>query len=267
MPAALSRISWPIKIPGVLAIVGPCSVHDPRPPADFARRRGSVRPLEMPSCRYCGCILKTAHRGRLERADQRPRPGQFPYQQGTSPGPPAVAGCKRMGLPAASEFLDTTFGQYYADLVSFGAIGARTVESQVHRDLASGLSCRWVFKNGTNGQIGSPSTPFARPGTVTGSLLTRRDPGNPAVDRQSARLPCAARRFPRPGQLRAHGRCRRPPWRSPGNRPPHRRLQSRQQREGLPAPGHLLPVRANRAGAGGERHARKPPGPAPSRAC
>ena len=56
-------------------------------------------------------------------------------------------------LPAASEFLDTTFGQYYADLISFGAIGARTVESQVHRELASGLSMPVGFKNSTSGNI------------------------------------------------------------------------------------------------------------------
>ena len=58
-----------------------------------------------------------------------------------------------LGLPAASEFLDTTFGQYYAELVSFGAIGARTVESQIHRELASGLSMPVGFKNGTSGHI------------------------------------------------------------------------------------------------------------------
>ena len=58
-----------------------------------------------------------------------------------------------LGLPAASEFLDTTFGQYYAELVSFGAIGARTVESQIHRELASGLSMPVGFKNSTDGQI------------------------------------------------------------------------------------------------------------------
>ena len=59
----------------------------------------------------------------------------------------------QLGLPAASEFLDTTLGQYYADLISWGAIGARTVESQVHRELASGLSMPVGFKNRTDGDI------------------------------------------------------------------------------------------------------------------
>jgi 3-deoxy-7-phosphoheptulonate synthase len=57
------------------------------------------------------------------------------------------------GLPVATEFLDTTLGQYYADLVSWGAIGARTVESQVHRELASGLSMPVGFKNRTDGDV------------------------------------------------------------------------------------------------------------------
>jgi 3-deoxy-7-phosphoheptulonate synthase len=56
-------------------------------------------------------------------------------------------------MPAGCEFLDAVTGQYYADLVSWGAIGARTTESQVHRELASGLSCPVGFKNGTNGNI------------------------------------------------------------------------------------------------------------------
>jgi 3-deoxy-7-phosphoheptulonate synthase len=58
-----------------------------------------------------------------------------------------------LGLPIATEFLDTTLGQYYADLVSWGAIGARTVESQIHRELASGLSMPVGFKNRTDGDI------------------------------------------------------------------------------------------------------------------
>src|SRR5258706_15332829 len=57
------------------------------------------------------------------------------------------------GLPAGTEFLDMISPQYYADLVSWGAIGARTTESQVHRELASGLSCAVGFKNGTDGNV------------------------------------------------------------------------------------------------------------------
>jgi 3-deoxy-7-phosphoheptulonate synthase len=58
-----------------------------------------------------------------------------------------------MGIPAATEFLDMITPQYFADLISWGAIGARTTESQVHRELASGLSCPVGFKNGTDGNL------------------------------------------------------------------------------------------------------------------
>jgi 3-deoxy-7-phosphoheptulonate synthase len=74
-----------------------------------------------------------------------------------------------LGLPAASEFLDTTFGQYYADLVSFAAIGARTVESQIHRELASGLSMPVGFKNATSGDIGVAIDAIRSANTATGS--------------------------------------------------------------------------------------------------
>ena len=64
-----------------------------------------------------------------------------------------LADVAEMGMPAASEFLDTTFGQYYSDLISWGAIGAGTVESQVHRQLASGLSMPVGIKNRTGGNV------------------------------------------------------------------------------------------------------------------
>ena len=75
--------------------------------------------------------------------------GSFHINRGLHLARKVLLDVSQLGLPAASEFLDTTFGQYYADLVSFGAIGARTVESQIHRELASGLSMPVGFKNGT----------------------------------------------------------------------------------------------------------------------
>ena len=79
--------------------------------------------------------------------------GSFHINKGLHLARKVLLDVAELGLPAASEFLDNTFGQYYADLVSFGAIGARTVESQIHRELASGLSMPVGFKNGTNGHI------------------------------------------------------------------------------------------------------------------
>ena len=80
--------------------------------------------------------------------------GSFHINKGLRLARQLLLDVAELGLPAASEFLDTTLGQYYAELVSFGAIGARTVESQVHRELASGLSMPVGFKNATSGAIG-----------------------------------------------------------------------------------------------------------------
>jgi 3-deoxy-7-phosphoheptulonate synthase len=75
------------------------------------------------------------------------------HQRRPAPGPQAAGEINELGLPAATEFLDMITPQYIADLIAWGAIGARTTESQVHRELASGLSCPVGFKNGTDGNI------------------------------------------------------------------------------------------------------------------
>ena len=81
-----------------------------------------------------------------------------------------------LGLPAGCEFLDPISPQFFADAVSWGAIGARTTESQVHRQLASGLSCPIGFKNGTTGGCRRPSTPRAYPHSFLG--VTEQGPGS-----------------------------------------------------------------------------------------
>lgn len=75
----------------------------------------------------------------------------------------------QLGLPTATEFLDMVVGQYIADLISWGAIGARTTESQIHREMASALSCPVGFKTAPTATPASPSTPFVRrvPGTCS----------------------------------------------------------------------------------------------------
>ncbi len=86
-----------------------------------------------------------------------------------------------MGVPAGTEFLDMISPQYIAGLVSWGAIGARTTESQVHRQLVSGLSCPVGFKNGTSGNVQiSPSTPCSRPRTRTRSSATPSTASRPS---------------------------------------------------------------------------------------
>ena len=143
--------------PRVLAIVGPCSVHDTSALLDFARRFGTLcEPLAdaiLPILRVYFEKPRTVvgWKGLINDPDLD---GSFHINRGLHLARKVLLGVAQLGLPAASEFLDTTFGQYYADLVSFGAIGARTVESQVHRELASGLSMPVGFKNGTTGEIG-----------------------------------------------------------------------------------------------------------------
>jgi hypothetical protein len=79
--------------------------------------------------------------------------GSFKINEGLRIARHLLVDLNEMGLPAATEFLDMITPQYIADLVSWGAIGARTTESQVHRELASGMSCPMGFKNGTDGNM------------------------------------------------------------------------------------------------------------------
>ena len=140
----------------VVAIVGPCSVHDPDALLDFARQYKSIcDPLSdaiVPILRVYFEKPRTVMgwKGLINDPDLDK---SFHINKGLHLARKVLLDVAEIGLPAASEFLDTTLGQYYADLVSLGAIGARTVESQVHRELASGLSMPVGFKNGTNGQI------------------------------------------------------------------------------------------------------------------
>ncbi len=140
----------------ILTIVGPCSVHDPAALLDFARQFTAIcQPLAdaiVPVLRVYFEKPRTVlgWKGLINDPDLD---GSFHINKGLHLARRVLLDVAALGLPAASEFLDTTFGQYYAELVSFGAIGARTVESQIHRELASGLSMPVGFKNSTDGQI------------------------------------------------------------------------------------------------------------------
>jgi len=140
----------------LLAIAGPCSVHDPAALLDYARElKALCEPLSdavFPVLRVYFEKPRTVigWKGLINDPDLD---DSFRINKGLHLARKVLLDVAALGLPAASEFLDNTFGQYYADLVSFGAIGARTVESQIHRELASGLSMPVGFKNGTNGQV------------------------------------------------------------------------------------------------------------------
>lgn len=145
------------KDPRLLVIVGPCSVHDPAALLEFAEKLQShcldLNDAILPVLRVYFEKPRTVvgWKGLINDPDLD---GSFHINKGLRLARKVLQDIADLGLPAASEFLDTTFGQYYADYVSFAAIGARTVESQIHRELASGLSMPVGFKNATNGDIG-----------------------------------------------------------------------------------------------------------------
>ncbi len=140
----------------LLVIIGPCSIHDPVAALDYARRLVPLR------AQY-GDTLEIVMRVYFEKP--RTTVGwkgliNDPYldesyriDEGLRIARQLLLEINRLGMPAGSEFLDVISPQYIGDLISWGAIGARTTESQVHRELASGLSAPIGFKNGTDGNI------------------------------------------------------------------------------------------------------------------
>ncbi|MBU1173897.1 MAG: 3-deoxy-7-phosphoheptulonate synthase [Alphaproteobacteria bacterium] len=140
----------------VIAIVGPCSIHDPKAALDYARRLMAERErfadtLEIVMRVYFEKPRTTV--GWKGLINDPALDGSFDINNGLRLARQLLVEINDLGMPAAVEFLDMTTPQYFADLVAWGAIGARTTESQVHRELASGLSCPVGFKNGTNGNV------------------------------------------------------------------------------------------------------------------
>jgi 3-deoxy-7-phosphoheptulonate synthase len=140
----------------LLVVAGPCSIHDPAAAVEYAAL------LRGAADRHAGELV-VAMRVYFEKPrtvvgwkgliNDPDLDGTFHIGKGLRIARRLMADITSAGLPVATEFLDTTLGQYYADMVSWGAIGARTVESQVHRELASGLSMPVGFKNRTDGDI------------------------------------------------------------------------------------------------------------------
>ena len=140
----------------LLVVIGPCSIHDPAAALDYARQ------LRVQREKYAD-TLEIVMRVYFEKP--RTTVGwkglindpyldeTFRIDEGLRMARQLLIEINRMGLPAGSEFLDVISPQYLGDLISWGAIGARTTESQVHRELASGLSAPIGFKNGTDGNI------------------------------------------------------------------------------------------------------------------
>ena len=140
----------------LLVIIGPCSIHDPMAALEYARK------LQRERAKHSG-ELEVVMRVYFEKP--RTTVGwkglindpyldeSFRIHEGLRIARQLLVDINRLGVPAGSEFLDVISPQYIGDLISWGAIGARTTESQVHRELASGLSAPVGFKNGTDGNI------------------------------------------------------------------------------------------------------------------
>lgn len=140
-----------------LVIVGPCSIHDPVAALDYAQRLLALRE------RYAGELFIV-----MRVYFEKPRTtvgwkglindphldGTFDIPSGLRVGRRLLRDLAEMGIPSATEMLDPIIPQYLADLVAWTAIGARTTESQTHREMASGLSMPVGFKNGTDGGLG-----------------------------------------------------------------------------------------------------------------
>jgi 3-deoxy-7-phosphoheptulonate synthase len=142
--------------PRLLLVVGPCSIHDPRAALEYA---GRLKELADEVGDALFVVMRVyfekprtviGWKGLINDPDLD---GSYHINKGLRLARRVLADLAELGLPAGTEFLDTTLGQFYADLISWGAIGARTAESQVHRELASGLSMPVGIKNRTDGNV------------------------------------------------------------------------------------------------------------------
>ena len=140
----------------LLVIVGPCSIHNPEAALDYARRLADVREQYQDTLEIVMRVYFEKPRTTVGWKGLINDPyldGSYRIDEGLRIARQLLIDINRLGVPAASEFLDVISPQYIGDLISWGAIGARTTESQVHRELASGISAPIGFKNGTDGNI------------------------------------------------------------------------------------------------------------------
>jgi 3-deoxy-7-phosphoheptulonate synthase len=140
----------------LLVIMGPCSIHDPAAALDYAERLQGLRAQYQEKIYLVMRVYFEKPRttvGWKGLINDPHLDESFDINEGLQQARRLLLTLAQRGLPAATEFLDVISPQYFADLVSWGAIGARTTESQIHRELASGLSCPIGFKNGTDGNL------------------------------------------------------------------------------------------------------------------
>lgn len=140
----------------LLVVIGPCSIHDPKAALEYGRRLLTLRDKYKDSLEIVMRVYFEKPRTTVGWKGLINDPyldNSFKINDGLRIGRELLLNLNDLGMPTAGEFLDMITPQYMADLMCWGAIGARTTESQVHRELASGLSCPVGFKNGTDGTI------------------------------------------------------------------------------------------------------------------
>jgi 3-deoxy-7-phosphoheptulonate synthase len=140
----------------LLVIIGPCSVHDPQAALEYAQRLQPVRESLKKDLQIVMRVYFEKPRttvGWKGLINDPTLDDRFEINTGLRLARKLLLDINDLGIPAGTEYLDLISPQYIADLISWGAIGARTTESQAHRELASGLSCPVGFKNATNGSM------------------------------------------------------------------------------------------------------------------
>jgi 3-deoxy-7-phosphoheptulonate synthase len=140
----------------LLVVIGPCSIHDPAAALDYARRLLALREQYADTLEIVMRVYFEKPRTTVGWKGLINDPYldcSFRIDEGLRIARQLLVEINRLGMPAGSEFLDVISPQYIGDMIAWGAIGARTTESRVHRELASGLSAPIGFKNGTDGNI------------------------------------------------------------------------------------------------------------------
>ncbi len=140
----------------LIVVVGPCSIHDTKAALEYAGKLAKIRDELSDDLHIIMRVYfekprtSIGWKGLINDPDLT---GQFNINEGLRVARSLLTDLAELGVPTATEYLDLISPQYIADLISWGAIGARTTESQVHRELASGISCPIGFKNGTYGNM------------------------------------------------------------------------------------------------------------------
>jgi len=167
----------------LIVIVGPCSIHDPKSAVEYASRLVELRKeLHKDLCIVMRCYLEKPRTtvGWKGLINDPHLDETFDINAGLNISRQVFIDITSLGLPIASEMLDTISPQYTSDLLSIGAVGARTTESQLHRELASGLSFAIGFKNGTDGSAGI-AIDAIRASSKSHSFLSVTKPGVVAI--------------------------------------------------------------------------------------